>query len=73
VSTRSSIWLGEDEGKSVHIYFELSDRDVATGAAPVCIAVDEGDSNQEIVVRLPKQVAEKLLRVLQPSPGWKVL
>jgi hypothetical protein len=27
MSTRSSIWLGESEGKSVHIYWELADRE----------------------------------------------
>jgi hypothetical protein len=28
MSTRSSIWLGESEGKSVHIYWELADREL---------------------------------------------
>jgi hypothetical protein len=70
MSTRSSIWLGESEGKSVHIYWELADREIVNGrmiAAPVYLAVDEGDSNNEIAVRLPKNVAEEILMVLRPD------
>jgi hypothetical protein len=36
-------------------------------AAPVYLAVDEGDSNNEIAVRLPKNVAEEILRLLRPD------
>jgi len=73
MSTRSSIWLGEDEGKDVHIYWELSDRDVEAGrtvgkmVAPVYIAVNEGDANAEVAVRLPKDIAEAILKVLDPD------
>lgn len=31
MSTRSSIWLGESEGKSVHIYWELAERETENG------------------------------------------
>jgi len=31
VSTRSSIWYGEDDGKRVHIYWELAEREVENG------------------------------------------
>ena len=31
MSTRSSIWLGETDGKSVHIYWELADREIENG------------------------------------------
>jgi hypothetical protein len=73
MSTRSSIWLGESEGKSVHIYWELADRDVELGrkigkmVAPIYIAVDEGDSNKEVAVQLPKAIAEEMLKVLFPQ------
>jgi hypothetical protein len=73
MSTRSSIWLGGEDGKYVHIYWELADRDIEQGkrigrmAAPVYIAVDEGDANKEVAVRLPKAAAEELLKVLCPN------
>lgn len=76
MSTRSSIWFGESDGKSVHIFWELAERGVQDGimtAAPVYIAVDEGDSKQEIAVRLPKQIAEALLPLLQPGATIKVI
>ncbi len=31
MSTRSSIWLGENKGKCVHIYWELADRETENG------------------------------------------
>ena len=71
MSTRSSLWYGEDEGKAVHIYYELADRDVALGAAPVCIAVES--HGEEVVTRLPKAVAEPLIKLLDPNPDWKLL
>jgi hypothetical protein len=70
VSTRDSIWLGEDGGKSVHIYWELGERKMEGGrsaAAPIYIAADKGDSNDEVTVRLPREVAEALLTVLFPD------
>ena len=48
MSTRSSIWLGESNGKFVHIYWELADREIVNGKmteAPVYIAVDTGDED----------------------------
>jgi hypothetical protein len=71
MSTRSSIWLGEDNGKSVHIYWELAERepgDPKMWRAPIYIAVDAGDANQEVAIRLPKEMAIRLLMVL--SPTW---
>jgi hypothetical protein len=75
MSTRSSIWLGESEGKSVHIYWELAERDIVVGqktggmTAPVYLSVDEGDAETEISVRLPKPIAEEILSVLLPN--WR--
>jgi hypothetical protein len=71
MSTRSSIWLGEEEGKSVHIYWELAEREVGDAKmlrAPIYIAVDAGDANQEVAIRLPKEIAIRLLMAL--SPNW---
>jgi hypothetical protein len=70
MSTRSSIWLGESEGKSVHIYWELAERETETGRmeAPIYIAVEAGNADQEVTIRLPKEIALRLLMVL--SPKW---
>jgi hypothetical protein len=81
MSTRSSIWLGESQGKSVHIYWELADRDIEAGqrggrmVAPLYLSVDEGDAEKEISVRLPKPVAEEILRALLSDwrDGFEVL
>jgi len=65
MSTRSSIWLSEDKGKSLHVYWELAEREIENGrsiAAPVYIAVDKGDSNKEVAVRLPKRLPRLCLQ-----------
>jgi hypothetical protein len=69
MSTRSSIWLGENDGKRVHVYWELAERDSDDGKlmrVPVYIAV-EGEE-QEVKIRLPKDIAIRLLMGL--SPKW---
>jgi hypothetical protein len=70
MSTRSSIWLGQDKGTSVHIYWELAEREVGGQMmrAPIYIAADAGDANQEVAIRLPKEIAIRLLMAL--SPNW---
>jgi hypothetical protein len=71
MSTRSSIWLGESEGKHVHIYWELAEREIEDGkmtGAPIYIAVDSGNSEREVLIRLPKEIAMRLLMSL--SPNW---
>lgn len=70
MSTRSSIWLGEDKGKRVHIYWELAEREVEDEKrmkAPIYIAVDGESVDEEVAVRLPKQVAMRLLMALLPN------
>ena len=68
MSTRSSIWLGESKGKCVHIYWELAEvEDESRMRAPVYIAVDGGSVDEEVAVRLPKEVAMRLLMVLIPN------
>jgi len=67
MSTRSSIWLGESEGKSVHIYWELAERAMGSDTkkgVPVYIAVDAGNADEEVAVRLPKEIAIRLLTIL---------
>jgi hypothetical protein len=71
MSTRSSIWLGESGGKSVHIYWELADRETENGkmnGAPIYIALDDANSGEEVAIRLPREIAIRLLIVL--SPTW---
>jgi hypothetical protein len=65
MSTRSSIWLGESEGKTLHIYWELGDRELdgERMRAPIYLAVDGGDAEQEVAIRLPKETAIRLLMV----------
>ena len=75
MSTRSSIWLGESEGKSVHIYWELADRELENGrmtGAPIYIAVHSGSAAEEVAVRLPKEIAIRLLMNLIPDWADKV-
>ena len=51
MSTRSSIWLGENRGKCVHIYWELADRETENGrmsGAPIYIAVDAGNVDEKL-------------------------
>ena len=67
MSTRSSIWLGESKGKVVHIYWELAEREIENGrmtGAPIYFAVDAGDADKEVAIRLPKGIAVQLLSVL---------
>jgi hypothetical protein len=71
MSTRSSIWLGESEGKSVHIYWELADREIQNGkmtGAPIYIGIDAGNADDEVAIRLPKEIAMRLLMTL--SADW---
>jgi hypothetical protein len=69
MSTRSSIWLGENKGKSVHIYWELAEReDGERMRVPIYIAVDAGNAEDEVSIRLPKEIAMRLLMVL--APNW---
>jgi hypothetical protein len=74
MSTRSSIWLGESDGKSVRFYWELADREIGeeTLRTPIYVAVDSGDSNNEVAARLPKEIAIELLTILSVNPAEDV-
>ena len=65
MSTRSSICLGESEGKTVHIYWELADRETNGNLlkAPVYLAVDAGNADEEVAIRLPRDLALRLLTI----------
>jgi hypothetical protein len=70
MSTRSSIWLGASKGKSVHIYWELAERETQHGrmtGVPIYISADAGDADQEVAIRLPKDVAIRLLTILSAN------
>ena len=70
MSTRSSIWLGESDGKCVHIYWELAERETENDRpmrAPIYLAVNAGDADQEVAIRLPKGIAIRLLTVLSAN------
>lgn len=70
MSTRHSIWFGESEGKSVHIYWELADREVEDGkivGVPIYLAVSAGDADDEVTIRLPKTTAIQLLTILSSN------
>jgi hypothetical protein len=69
MSTRSSVWLGESKGKHVHIYWELAEAESDEKAlrAPIYIAADAEEMGEEIAIRLPKEIAMKLLMVLSSS------
>ena len=69
MSTRSTVWLGESNGKFVHIYWELGERGKVgeRSVAPIYIAVDAGDSNNEMAFRLPKDMAIGILTMLRPD------
>ncbi len=71
MSTRSSIGLGESKGKCVHFYWELAEREIENDrmtGAPIYIAVDAGNVDEEVAIRLPKEIAIRLLMML--SPDW---
>ncbi|HWY19969.1 MAG TPA: hypothetical protein VNX26_02050 [Candidatus Acidoferrum sp.] len=70
MSTRQSIWLGESQGKSVHIYWELAEREVEDRRgmrAPIYLAVEGGNADEEVAVRLPKEIAMRLLMGIIPN------
>ncbi len=70
MSTRSSIWLGESKGKSVHIYWELAEREIENGkitGTPIYIAIEAASADDEVAIRLPKNVAIRLLIALSDN------
>jgi hypothetical protein len=74
MSTRSSTWLGESDGKSVHIFWELADREKVGErmAAPIYLAVDYGHADNEVAIRLPRDIAARLFAVLHPNSATAV-
>jgi hypothetical protein len=75
MSTRSSIWLGKSDDKYVHIDWELAERETDGDQrmrAPIYLAADSGDENQEVVIRLPKDIAIRLLIALSDNSADQV-
>jgi hypothetical protein len=75
MSTRGSVWGGDDPetGKSIHIYFELADREVNPLRAPVYIGVtdiESKDAEAEEIIKLPSDVARALVKAIKP--GYEV-
>jgi hypothetical protein len=70
MSTRHSIWYGEEANKSLHLYFELAERERLSEqglAAPVYLAASRVDAKGtpiETSVRIRKELAEKLIGIL---------
>ena len=64
MSTRDSIFYGEDENRrSIHIYWELADRDFAPKfAAPIDVEI-QADGNVTII-RLPRELATRIADAL---------
>jgi len=56
MSTRSSIWLGQSEGKCVHTYWELAERELDDGRAPIYLAADDGDAEKEVAIRCRRKL-----------------
>jgi hypothetical protein len=59
----------------VHIYRELAEREVEDEKrmrAPIYIAVDGGSADEEVAVRLPKEIAMRFLMPSFPSGPTKL-
>ena len=70
MSTRTSIWLGHSGGKNVHIYWEMAERGTARNGlpgAPVYIAVESGNAETGVAIRLPREIATRLLTGLSDN------
>lgn len=72
MSTRSSIWLGEDkeDGGEIHIYWELAER-IPRGAAPVYVEIEA--KGRTTAFKLPKETAQQLLDALGHEGSWEII
>ena len=71
MSTRSSVWYGEDsKGRVLHIYWELGER-IPRVAAPVYMEVIS--DGKEARFRLPKELAEQVLAALGDPMSLKIM
>jgi hypothetical protein len=67
VSTRSSIWYGEDDkGRSCHFYWELGERELGVGA-PIYLSIES--DGKELLIRLPKDIGQKIREFLEKPGG----
>jgi hypothetical protein len=71
MSTKESIWYGEDKaGRACHIYWELAERDVEKGSAPIYVSLERDLA--ELTFKLSPELAERLRAFLAPDSTWKV-
>ena len=71
MSTKSTIWLGTDEsGRDCHLYWELGER-IPGKAAPIFMSIEA--EGKHTVIRLPKEVGEKIRDILEPNAAWEVI
>jgi hypothetical protein len=71
MSTKESIWYGRDEkGRECHLYWELAER-ISGEASPIFISVQA--YGKEAVMRLPKEIGEKIRDILEPDSAWDVI
>ena len=70
MSTRQSIWCGEDDkGRECHIYFELAER-VPYKSAPIYLELEA--DGKTVLLRLPKDMAQQVRDLLAPGE-WEVM
>jgi len=71
MSTKSTIWLGRDEaGRDCHLYWELAER-IPGKAAPIFMSIEA--EGKDAVIRLPKEVGQKIRDILEPDAAWEVI
>lgn len=65
------MWLGTDEkGRDCHLYWELAER-IPGKAAPIFMSIQA--EGKETVMRLPKEIGEKIRDILEPDAAWEVI
>jgi len=71
MSTKSTIWLGRDEtGRDCHLYWELAER-IPGKSAPIFMSIEA--EGKEAIIRLPKEVGQKIRDILEPDAACEVI
>ena len=69
MSTRDSIWFRADEkDRDCHLYWELAER-MPGKAAPIFMSIQA--QGKETLMRLPKEIGEKIRDILEPMQRGK--
>lgn len=69
MSTQSTLFCADAKGVTCHIYWELAER-IPGKAAPIYMSLEK--EGKEIVLRLPKELANEIRMLLNPD-GWDPL